>query len=303
VGRYRAVLFDWRGTLVHIPKPAWHVARALESIARAAGSETVEAIVERVRGALELPEFIEAERVIDLSAEFHRATTMRMFDQAGLDRELAEALYRVEWEPQARPLYPDIPETLGVVRGRGAKIAVVSDIHFDIRPDCIAQGIDTFIDAYVLSYELGIQKPDPRIFVAAMTAIGVEAGEALMVGDTAHTDGGAAAAGIATFILPRPDELAPRGLATGATSRSASPRSWRGSGLSRIWGLSKTAANYRPAPKPEVRCNACRFMFPKLALGAAGVRGVISASYTCDQFAPTRPAPGSAGPPLGTSGA
>lgn len=69
-------------------------------------------------------------------------------------------------------------------------------------------------------------------------------------------------------------------------------------GMPRIWGLSKAAANYRQAPRPEVRCDACRFMFPKLAVRAAGTcGGVISASSTCDQFAPTRPARGSAGPP------
>jgi hypothetical protein len=63
-----------------------------------------------------------------------------------------------------------------------------------------------------------------------------------------------------------------------------------------IWGLSKTATNYRQAPKPEVRCDACRFMFPKLAVGGCRyVRGVISASSTCDQFASARQTPGSAG--------
>ncbi len=68
--------------------------------------------------------------------------------------------------------------------------------------------------------------------------------------------------------------------------------------MSRIWGLSKMAANYRQAPRPEVRCDACRYMFPKLAMGGCRyVRGVISASYTCDQFAPARPGRGSAGPP------
>ena len=68
--------------------------------------------------------------------------------------------------------------------------------------------------------------------------------------------------------------------------------------MPRIWGLSKTAANYRQAPRPEVRCDACRFMFPKVALGGCRyVRGVISGSYTCGQFAPARPARGSAGPP------
>ncbi len=65
-----------------------------------------------------------------------------------------------------------------------------------------------------------------------------------------------------------------------------------------IWGLSKTAASYRQAPRPEVRCDACRFMFPRLAVGGCRyVRGVIGASYTCDQFAPVRSARGSAGPP------
>ena len=68
--------------------------------------------------------------------------------------------------------------------------------------------------------------------------------------------------------------------------------------MPRIWGLSKTAANYRQAPREEVRCDACKFMFPKLGVGGCRyVRGVIRASYTCDEFAPARPAGGSDGPP------
>jgi HAD superfamily hydrolase (TIGR01509 family) len=212
VGRYRAVLFDWRGTLVHIPTPVWLAARALRSIGRADDSETIGTINTKVGVALEHPEFAEAERRIDLSAEFHRAATMRLFETAGLDQELADALYRVEWEPESRPPYPDVADVLGAVRARGAKIAVVSDIHFDIRPDCVAHGIDAFIDAYVLSCELGVQKPDPRMFLAATTALEVEPPDALMVGDNAPTDGGAAAVGMATLILPRREELGPRGL-------------------------------------------------------------------------------------------
>jgi HAD superfamily hydrolase (TIGR01509 family) len=210
--RYEAVLFDWRGTLVHIPTPAWAAARALRSIGRADDAETVSSINRRVWTALEDPEFIEAECSIDLSSESNRTANLRLFELAGLDPELAEALYRVEWEPESRPLYPDAPEVLGLVRACGAKIAVVSDIHFDIRPDCVAQGIDAFIDEYVLSCELGVQKPDKRMFLAATTALGVEPTDTLMVGDTASTDGGAAAVGIATLILPRPEQPVRRGL-------------------------------------------------------------------------------------------
>lgn len=210
--RYRAVLFDWRGTLVHIPTPAWLAARALRSVGRPADDETVGTINARVGAALEHPEYVETERRIDLSAEFHRTGTMQLFESAGLDQELSEALYRIEWEPESRPAYPDVANVFAAVRARGATIAVVSDIHFDIRPDCVASGFDAFVNAYVLSCELGVQKPDPMMFLTATGALGVEPADALMVGDTARTDGGAAAVGITTLILPRPDGLRPRGL-------------------------------------------------------------------------------------------
>ena len=57
----------------------------------------------------------------------------------------------------------------------------------------------------------------------------------------------------------------------------------------RIWGLSKTQANYRPAPRREVRCARCEYMFPPLAVGGCRlVRGPIRGTATCDQ-APPRP--------------
>jgi hypothetical protein len=56
-----------------------------------------------------------------------------------------------------------------------------------------------------------------------------------------------------------------------------------------IWGLSKKAANYGPAPTPEMRCDHCRYMFPRLAVGGCRlVRGVIHASDSCKEFAPRR---------------
>jgi putative hydrolase of the HAD superfamily len=64
----------------------------------------------------------------------------------------------------------------------------------------------------MISCEQGFQKPDPRKFALALDALGVEASEALMIGDTPQTDGGAVAIGIATLILPRPKDYGPRGL-------------------------------------------------------------------------------------------
>ena len=209
---YRAVLFDWRGTLVEIPALERVVAQALAAVRRPAAPEAVDAIVARLRTAQSDPGYVEAERRIDSSPEIHQPVTMRLFERAGIDSELADELYRVEWELENRPLYPDAVDVLSRARRLGVKIAVVSDVHFDIRADCAAQGIAPFIDAYVLSVEQGFQKPDARMFQLALDALAVEADEALMVGDWPPTDGGAVAVGITTLILAPQAKLAPRGL-------------------------------------------------------------------------------------------
>ena len=59
--------------------------------------------------------------------------------------------------------------------------------------------------------------------------------------------------------------------------------------VTRVWGLSKTRANYRPAHQAEVSCDRCKYMFPPLALGGCRlVRGLIRGSATCDKFTPRR---------------
>ena len=62
--------------------------------------------------------------------------------------------------------------------------------------------------------------------------------------------------------------------------------------MTRIWGLSKKEANYGPAPTPEVRCDRCKYMFPRLAIGGCRfVRGAIRSSGSCKEFRPRSPGP------------
>jgi phosphoglycolate phosphatase-like HAD superfamily hydrolase len=48
----------------------------------------------------------------------------------------------------------------------------------------------------------GVQRPDARISISALEALGVSPDEALMVGDRAGPDGGAVATGIVPLLLP-----------------------------------------------------------------------------------------------------
>jgi HAD superfamily hydrolase (TIGR01509 family) len=208
-----AVLFDWRGTLVHDPPHEWWVSNALLRAGRAADDATVTKVSDDLRRAAELPEVAAGELGCDCSAEAHRAWSLMYFELAGLDDALAAALYELDLEADSHPFYPDAAKVVNALHERGVRIAVVSDIHFDLRPEFAAAGIAELVDAFVLSFEHGVQKPDRRIFEIALDALDVDAGDALMVGDRASHDGGAVKAGIATWLLPEgADADQPRGL-------------------------------------------------------------------------------------------
>ncbi|EST37052.1 hypothetical protein N566_15070 [Streptomycetaceae bacterium MP113-05] len=75
-----------------------------------------------------------------------------------------------------------------------------------------AHGPDGFVQAYVLSYEQAVQKPESRIFRIACATLGVEPEEVLMVGDGHRADGGAAAVGCACHPVDHlPVEQRPHG--------------------------------------------------------------------------------------------
>ena len=213
MSRFEAVLFDWSGTLVHDPAPIDRLTAALLALDREPRAEQVAATLDRITAAAQRPDVAEALRDEDTSAARHRAANMLWFQRAGLDAALAEALYGFDADTDNRPLYTDAAASLAALHGHGVKVAVVSDIHLDLRVSLHDQGVGDHIDAYALSFELGCQKPDPRIFLTALDLLDVDAEHALMVGDRCSHDGGAVDVGIATLILPPPPPVnGPRGL-------------------------------------------------------------------------------------------
>jgi putative hydrolase of the HAD superfamily len=152
----------------------------------------------------------------DRSAEQHRAAYTGLAREVPLpDPLLYDALYDRHMRPEAWRPYADAAEVLSGLRDRGVRTAVVSNIGWDLRPVFRTHGLDQYVDAYALSYEHEIQKPDPRLFAAACEALGVDPADSLMVGDDRHADAGAATLGCAVHFvdhLPadlRPDQLRP----------------------------------------------------------------------------------------------
>ncbi|MGZ4271206.1 MAG: HAD family hydrolase [Solirubrobacteraceae bacterium] len=146
------------------------------------------------------PELADAYARRDLGSDEHRTAYVGLLSTVDAPvAGLAEALYERVRLPEGFLPYPDAGRLLAALRARGLRTALVSNIGFDLRPVLAGHGLE--VDAFALSCELGITKPDERMFHAACEAIGVAPGRALMVGDHV-ADGGAADAGLRTLLLP-----------------------------------------------------------------------------------------------------
>jgi HAD superfamily hydrolase (TIGR01509 family) len=206
----RAVLFDWGDTLFHAP----HAPEVIVSVARASGVQITATRARELWGEIwiagKTPEEIAKGR--DLSPSAHRRVWMDLFSR--LDRivpGVSRALYEGVMNPDAWVPYADTRATLEAVNGRGLKVGVVSNVPADLRPVFAKHGLDGLVDSYTHSFEVGVQKPDPAIFLAAAKSLGVKPSETLMVGDHA-VDAGAERAGMRAFILPAEFDGDVRGL-------------------------------------------------------------------------------------------
>jgi putative hydrolase of the HAD superfamily len=99
-------------------------------------------------------------------------------------------------------LYDDVLPVLAELRARGLKLGLISNTSRDLTAFVHHFGLD--VDAWISSGSHGKVKPSPLIFAAALELVGVEAAEAVMVGDSLEDDfEGAQAAGMRAILLDR----------------------------------------------------------------------------------------------------
>ncbi|MFF4689808.1 HAD family hydrolase [Streptomyces sp. NPDC001307] len=98
------------------------------------------------------------------------------------------------------------------LRDQDLRIGIVSDFAWDLRVHLAHHGLADLFDACVITYEMGREKPDPRLFRKACADLGTDPRTTLMVGDNPSRDGGATACGLRAYILPAEHRTGPHGL-------------------------------------------------------------------------------------------
>jgi putative hydrolase of the HAD superfamily len=100
-------------------------------------------------------------------------------------------------------LYDDVLPVLRQLRSRGIKTAIVSNCDENTRDLLVELGVAALTDTLVLSCEVGALKPAARIYQRALDQLGVTAGAALFVDDSAVYCAGAAELGISAVQIVR----------------------------------------------------------------------------------------------------
>lgn len=220
----KGCMFDFSGTLLRVEPTRNWLGTVLQRMGIALGEAELTTYAQRLERVGGLPGGAAPERVParlerlwrerDLSAEHHRAAYTGLAREAELPWEEAyAALYDRHMEPAAWSPYPDTREVLEELRSRSVPVAVVSNIGWDLRPVFRAHGLEELVDVFVLSFEHGVQKPDPRLFRIACEGWGLPPERVAMVGDDRRADGGAAALGCALHLVDHlPVEQRPSGL-------------------------------------------------------------------------------------------
>jgi HAD superfamily hydrolase (TIGR01509 family) len=209
----RAVLFDFGHTLVDFHRT----------------EEALRAAYEQIRARIEAVAFMEVHELLDLIERVaggvdrqveasYAERRMEELDIAELFRvalggigfrlpdDVVEHIVVLDHSAYSNSMTAD-PQTLDVLRdlrASGLRLGIVSNVT--LRPDLMRQdldrlGIGPLMDASVFSSEVGVRKPDPRIFREALGRVQVDADGAVFVGDRLLDDvSGARGVGMRTVL-------------------------------------------------------------------------------------------------------
>ncbi|HEX5144025.1 MAG TPA: HAD-IA family hydrolase [Mycobacterium sp.] len=216
----RAVLFDFSGTLFRLEEDdSWFEGLVVDDrqVDGHVQAELMRRLTAPTGRSVDMgPDEYHAWVNRDLAPHLHREAYLHVLRESGMTDHHAESLYQRVIDPASWTPYPDTAEVLQRLRDAGIRTAVVSNIAFDVRPTFTAIGADRNVDEFTLSFEVGAIKPDPKIFATALDRLGIDAADAVMVGDSEEADGGAAALGCGFVLVdPLPTHERPDGLLRG----------------------------------------------------------------------------------------
>jgi putative hydrolase of the HAD superfamily len=198
-GPLRAVTFDCWGTLIYECDAAQAYRLRVAAVVRTLERGGIALDVDAARGALDLAwrrhldawQAHRASGAAEMAVWILEALRIEPGVRSALGPELGRALAEASLELDIAPLEGS-RETLGWLAAAGVRRALVCDTGFTpgrvVRRLLDRTGLLDLLEVLAFSDEVGVPKPEPRIFEAALGPLGTAPAAALHVGDLRRTD-------------------------------------------------------------------------------------------------------------------
>jgi len=119
----------------------------------------------------------------------------------------------VDAEKEGTELYPDVIPSLGCMADNGVDIGIFSNLwRFPAERIMDDLGLGRFFaepESIIFSYQVGLRKPDPRIFAEAIRRSGKKPDENVIVDDNLDVITGASRAGMRAVLMDREGKYSP----------------------------------------------------------------------------------------------
>jgi putative hydrolase of the HAD superfamily len=206
----RAVFFDVGNTLV-FPYPS--VSEVCREILAAAGHTRDLSAIDELMPLVDAyyEDRYRADDTFWTSEEETSSVWVGMYSllcrRLGIDEEaavLARRVYDEFGKAERWRAYDDVAPALERLRARGIATGVISNWDGRLQGLLERMGLAQLVDTIVSSSDVGMRKPDPRIFELACERLGVAVEDAAHVGDHHYSDIlGARAAGMRAVLVDR----------------------------------------------------------------------------------------------------
>ena len=206
----KAVSFDFYNTLVRFWPPLEEIQRAAchelgltvseQSITH--GYAVADVLFNRENEYCPLSQRTDAERL-----EFFSRYEQLILETAGVpvSIDLAQKVWNMAMMvPKDFVPFPDSVPALEHLREAGYKVGIITNLRRNLDELCQSSGLTAYLDFAVGSQEVGIEKPHPAIFRAALDKVNVAPEECLHVGDQVRSDVlGAREVGMMAVLIDR----------------------------------------------------------------------------------------------------
>ena len=206
----KAISFDFYNTLVRFWPPLEEIQQAachelgltVSEEAITHGYAIADVLFNRENEDRPLSQRTDEERL-----EFFGRYEQLILETAGISvsMDLAKKVWKMAIAvPKDFVPFSDTVPALDHLRGAGYKMGIITNLRRDLDELCHHVGLKSYLDFAVGSQEVGIEKPHPRIFKAALDRVNAAPEECLHVGDQVRSDVlGAQGIGMKAVLIDR----------------------------------------------------------------------------------------------------